>query len=424
MTIYYEEREAAEPRDREQALMARLPAALRHARERAPAIARQLQGVEPAAIRERADLELIPVIRKSELLQAQLAAREGSGGGDMPAASRIFGGFSAIGWGEAARVFASPGPIYEPESRRPDYWGFARALHAAGFRRGELAYNCFSYHFTPAGSMMETAAHALGCTVFPGGVGQTEQQVQAIADLAPSGYTGTPSFLKIILEKAEQMGVALPSLRRALFSGEAFPPSLCKWFAERGIEGYQAYGSADLGMIAYETSARDGLVVNEDIILEIVRPGTSQPVPDGEVGEVVVTTLNPDYPLVRFGTGDLSAILPGISPCGRTNSRIRGWLGRADQTTKVRGMFVHPGQVANVLKRHPEVRKARLVVSGTVGSDVMVLQAELAEPTPESMERLADSVRELTKLRAEIQPVAPGSLPNDGKVIDDLRTYE
>jgi phenylacetate-CoA ligase len=230
--------------------------------------------------------------------------------------------------------------------------------------------------------------------------------------------------LKIILEKSEQMGVALPTLRRALFSGEAFPPSICKWFAERGIEGYQAYGSADLGMIAYETSARDGLVVNEDIILEIVRPGTSQPVPDGEVGEVVVTTLNPDYPLVRFGTGDLSAILPGASPCGRTNSRIRGWLGRADQTTKVRGMFVHPGQVASVLKRHPEVRKARLVVSGTVGSDVMVLQAELAEPTPESMERLADSVRELTKLRAEIQPVAPGSLPNDGKVIDDLRTYE
>ena len=424
MNIYYEEREAAEPQEREQALMARLPGALRHARERAPAIARQLQGVEPAAIRERADLELIPVIRKSELLQAQLAAREGSGGGDMPAVSRIFGGFSAIGWGEAARVFASPGPIYEPESRRPDYWGFARALHAAGFRQGELAYNCFSYHFTPAGSMMETAAHALGCTVFPGGVGQTEQQVQAIADLSPSGYTGTPGFLKIILEKADQMGVALPSLRRAMFSGEAFPPSLCRWFAERGIDGYQAYGSADLGMIAYETTARDGLVVNEDIILEIVRPGTSQPVPDGEVGEVVVTTLNPDYPLVRFGTGDLSAILPGASPCGRTNSRIRGWLGRADQTTKVRGMFVHPGQVASVLKRHPEVRRARLVVSGAVGSDVMVLQAELAEPTPESMERLADSVRELTKLRAEIQPVAPGSLPNDGKVIEDLRTYD
>ena len=424
MTIYYEEREAADPQEREQALMARLPAALRHARERAPAIARQLQGVEPAAIRERADLELIPVIRKSELLQAQLAAREGRAEEGMTAVSRIFGGFSAIGWGEAARVFASPGPIYEPESRRPDYWGFARALHAAGFRRGELAYNCFSYHFTPAGSMMETAAHALGCTVFPGGVGQTEQQVQAIADLAPSGYTGTPSFLKIILEKAEHMGRALPSLRRALFSGEAFPPSLRKWFAERGIDGYQAYGSADLGMIAYETSAREGLIVNEDIILEIVRPGTSQPVPDGEVGEVVVTTLNPDYPLVRFGTGDLSAILPGASPCGRTNRRIRGWLGRADQTTKVRGMFVHPGQVASVLKRHPEVRKARLVVSGAVGSDVMVLQAELSQPTPESMERLADSVRELTKLRAEIQPVEPGSLPNDGKVIDDLRTYE
>src|SRR5690606_15458998 len=238
--------------------------------------------------------------RKSELLQAQLAAREGRAEEGMTAVSRIFGGFSAIGWGEAARVFASPGPIYEPESRRPDYWGFARALHAAGFRRGELAYSCFSSHSTPAGSMIETAAHALGCTVFPGGVGQTEQQVQAIADLAPSGYTGTPSFLKIIIEKAEQLGVELPSLKRALFSGEAFPPSLRSWFAERGIAGYQAYGSADLGMMAFETEAREGLVVNEDIILEIVRPGTNQPLPEGEVGEVVVTTLNPDYPLVRF----------------------------------------------------------------------------------------------------------------------------
>jgi phenylacetate-CoA ligase len=424
MTQYYEEREGITASRREQDLLARLPAALKRAAERAPAIAQQLQGVDPGAIHQRSDLELIPVIRKSELLQAQLAMRQGEAGSQLSTVSRIFGGFSAIGWGEAARVFASPGPIYEPESRRPDYWGFARSLYAAGFRKGELVYNCFSYHFTPAGSMMETAAHALGCTVFPGGVGQTEQQVHAIADLRPSGYTGTPSFLKIILEKAEELNIALPSLKRALFSGEAFPPSLRTWFAERGIDGYQAYGSADLGMIAYETDARDGLVVNEDLILEIVRAGTNQPVAEGEVGEVVVTTLNPDYPLVRFGTGDLSAIMQGASPCGRSNLRIKGWMGRADQTTKVRGMFVHPGQIAQVLKRHPELRKARLVVSGKVGSDVMVLKAEIEGASADMLLRIAASVRELTKLRADIEPVSVGSLPNDGKVIDDIRSYE
>jgi phenylacetate-CoA ligase len=424
MTTYFDERERASASQREQALMAGLPAVLKSASERAPAIARQLEGVDLDAMRQRSSLAAIPVIRKSQLLQAQLAMRQGHDGQDLPAVSRIFGGFSAIGWGEAARVFASPGPMYEPESKRPDYWGFARALYAAGFRPGELVYNCFSYHFTPAGSMMETAAHALGCTVFPGGVGQTEQQVQTMADLAPANYTGTPSFLKIILEKADEMDVKLPSLKRALFSGEAFPPSLCNWFAQRGINGFQAYGSADLGMIAYETSARDGLVLNENLILEIVRPGTDEPVAEGEVGEVVVTTLNPDYPLVRFGTGDLSAILPGTSPCGRTNVRIKGWLGRADQTTKVRGMFVHPGQIAQIVKRHPEIGKARLVVSGAVGSDVMVLQAEMSSTTPRLLQAVAESVREVTKLRAVVEPMEPGSLPNDGKVIDDIRSYE
>ncbi|NYT37536.1 phenylacetate--CoA ligase family protein [Allopusillimonas soli] len=424
MESYYEERETIALEQRERDLFARLPAALERARRRAPAIAQQLQGVDAAAIRGRTDLAHIPVIRKSELLQAQLTARQARGGDAMLPVSRIFGGFSTIGWGEALRVFASPGPIYEPESGRPDYWGFARSLYAAGFRPGDLVYNCFSYHFTPAGSMMETAAHAVGCTVFPGGVGQTELQVQAISDLQPDGYVGTPSFLRIILEKAAEMNVALPSLQRAMFSGEAYPPSLHAWFCARGIAGFQAYGSADLGMMAYETSAREGLVVNEDIILEIVRPGTGQPVDDGEVGEVVVTTLNPDYPLLRFGTGDLSAILPGRSPCGRSNLRIRGWMGRADQTTKVRGMFVHPGQVADVLARHPEVRRARLVVTGAMGHDVMVMKAEIAEPDPAHLTRLADSVRELTKLRAEIEPVAPGSLPNDGKVIEDARSYD
>ena len=354
--------------------MAALPGAIAHAMARSPAIAEQLRGVDPATIDSRAALARLPVLRKHELLERQQHSRDDAAAPAGPV--KAFGGFSAIGWGEALRVFASPGPIYEPESARADYWRFARALYAAGFRAGELAYNCFSYHFTPAGSMMETAAHAVGCTVFPGGTGQTEQQVRAIADLAPSGYTGTPSFLKIILEKADELGVRLDSLRRALVSGEAFPPSLRDWLAARGIEGYQAYGSADLGMIAFETPARQGLVLGEDIIVEIVRPGTGEPVPDGEVGEVVVTTLNPDYPLVRFGTGDLSAVLPGVSPCGRTNTRIRGWMGRADQTTKVRGMFVHPSQVADVLRRHPEILRARLVISGTTGADRMVLKTE------------------------------------------------
>ena len=362
------------------------------------------------------------MLRKHELLERQQHSRDDAAAPAGPA--KAFGGFAAIGWGEALRVFASPGPIYEPESARADYWRFARALYAAGFRAGELAYNCFSYHFTPAGSMMETAAHAVGCTVFPGGTGQTEQQVRAIADLAPSGYTGTPSFLKIILEKADELGVRLDSLRRALVSGEAFPPSLRDWLAARGIEGYQAYGSADLGMIAFETPARQGLVLGEDIIVEIVRPGTGEPVPDGEVGEVVVTTLNPDYPLVRFGTGDLSAVLPGVSPCGRTNTRIRGWMGRADQTTKVRGMFVHPSQVADVLRRHPEILRARLVISGTTGADRMVLKTESRVRGEDLAKRIADSLRDLTKLRGDVEWVDVGGLPNDGKVIDDVRTYE
>jgi len=424
MTTYYEEREAAGVAEREAELFSRLPEALRLARQRASAIAQQLQGVEPDDVRDRKSLATIPVIRKSELLEAQLARRKAAPDPGQAERERIFGGFSTIGWGEAARVFASPGPIYEPESRRRDYWGFARALYAAGFRGGDLVYNCFSYHFTPAGSMMETAAHALGCTVFPGGVGQTEQQLQAMVDLQPAGYTGTPSFLRILLEKAQETGVSLASLKRCLFSGEAFPPSLREWFHDHGIDGYQAYGTADLGMIAYETQAREGLVVNEDLLLEIVRPGTGHPVPEGEVGEVVVTTLNPDYPLLRFGTGDLSAILPGESPCGRRNLRIRGWLGRADQTTKVRGLFVHPGQVAQVVARHPDVLRARLVVAGAVGRDTMLLRIEVPEAADGLAESVANTVREITKLRAEVECLAPGTLPNDGKVIDDVRDYE
>ncbi|AUT45076.1 phenylacetate--CoA ligase family protein [Achromobacter sp. AONIH1] len=422
MSEFFDVLETRAPEQRERELMAALPGAIAHAMARSPAIAEQLRGVDPATVDSRAALARLPVLRKHELLERQQHSRDDAAAPAGPV--KAFGGFSAIGWGEALRVFASPGPIYEPESARADYWRFARALYAAGFRAGELAYNCFSYHFTPAGSMMETAAHAVGCTVFPGGTGQTEQQVRAIADLAPSGYTGTPSFLKIILEKADELGVRLDSLRRALVSGEAFPPSLRDWLAARGIEGYQAYGSADLGMIAFETPARQGLVLGEDIIVEIVRPGTGEPVPDGEVGEVVVTTLNPDYPLVRFGTGDLSAVLPGVSPCGRTNTRIRGWMGRADQTTKVRGMFVHPSQVADVLRRHPEILRARLVISGTTGADRMVLKTESRVRGEDLAKRIADSLRDVTKLRGDVEWVDAGGLPNDGKVIDDVRTYE
>ena len=416
MTAVYDALETRSPAQRESALLAALPAQVAHAQSRSPAFARILHGVDAAAITSRAALAKLPVTRKGELQALQQEGR--NAGGDA------FGGFAAVGFGAAMpRVFASPGPIYEPEGTARDYWRMARAIHAAGFRPGELIHNSFSYHFVPAGSMMETGAHALGCTVFPGGTGQTEQQVQAMRELQPAGYIGTPSFLKIIVEKASEMGVALPSVKKAMFGGEAYPPSLRDWFLARGINGYQCYATADLGLIAYETSARDGLVLDEGVIVEIVRPGTGDPVAEGEVGELVVTVLNPDYPLVRFGTGDLSAILPGMCPTGRTNTRIKGWMGRADQTTKIRGMFVHPKQVDTVAKRFPEVARARLVVSGEMANDVMTLKVETAAPAQGLAERLGDAVREVTKLRAQVEVLAPGSLPNDGKVIEDARTY-
>jgi phenylacetate-CoA ligase len=323
------------------------------------------------------------------------------------------------------RLFASPGPIYEPDGAARDYWRAARALYAAGFREGDLVHNAFSYHMTPGAFIMESGAHAIGCTVFPAGTGQTEQQVQAIADLRPSAYLGTPSFLRILVDKAAESGSPIGSLTKGLVGGEAFPPSLRDWFAERGLAVYQSYATADVGLIAYETSAREGLVIDEGVIVEIVRPGTGDPLPDGEVGEVVVTVLNPDYPLIRFGTGDLSAILAGPCPTGRTAPRIKGWMGRADQTTKIRGMFVHPGQVAEVVKRFPEITKARLVVSGEMANDQMTLWVESACSGPDSFQtRVGDAVRDVTKLRAVIEVVAPGTLPNDGKVIEDARSYQ
>ncbi|MFM8796514.1 MAG: phenylacetate--CoA ligase family protein [Betaproteobacteria bacterium] len=405
--------------EREAALMQALPGLVRAAQQ-LPAMGERLQGVDAAALNSRAALARVPVTRKGELLQRQITSR----------ASDPFGGYSAIGWramarSGARRVYQSPGPIYEPEGSAPDYWRSARALQAAGFQAGDLVHNSFSYHLTPGAWIMEAGAHALGCTVFPGGVGNTELQLQAIAELRPDAYCGTPSFLRILVEKAAETGVSIASIRKALVSGEAFPPSLRDWLLERGIQGYQAYATADAGLIAYETEARQGLMVDDGILLEIVRPGTDDPVPEGEVGEVVVTVFNPDYPLVRFGTGDLSALLPGPCPTGRTNTRIKGWMGRADQTTKVRGMFVHASQVGEFFKRNPGVLRARLVVEGEMANDRMSLHVEHAGPAEGLEQAVAASVKDITKLRADqVQVVPPGSLPNDGKVIEDARKYD
>jgi phenylacetate-CoA ligase len=417
MTCTYDALETRSPDAREQALMAALPGQVARAQTLAPAFARILEGVDASQVVDRAALARLPVTRKAELQVLQQSGRtQGTG---------VFGGFSAVGFGAAMpRVFASPGPIYEPEGTAKDYWRMARAIFAAGFRPGELIHNSFSYHFVPAGSMMETGAHALGCTVFPGGTGQTEQQVQAMRELAPAGYIGTPSFLKIIVEKALEMGVALPSVTKAMFGGEAYPPSLRDWFTQHGIAGYQFYATADLGLIAYETESREGLVLDEGVIVEIVRPGTGDPVAQGEVGELVVTSLGTSYPLIRFGTGDLSAVLPGHCPTGRTNTRIKGWMGRADQTTKIRGMFVHPKQVDEIVKRFPEVTRARLVVSGEMASDVMTLQVETASGSEGLADRIGDTIRDVTKLRGAVELKSPGSLPNDGKVIEDARSYK
>ena len=423
MTVsdHFDALETRDPEQREAALMAALAAQVANARANAPAGMERFAGLTPA-VGSRAVLATLPVLRKSELLERQRASL----------AKDAFGGFAAIGWGaarpparRATQVFVSPGPIHEPQSARSDYWRMGRALFAAGFRAGDLVHNSFSYHFTPAGAMMDSGAVAVGCTVFPAGTGQTELQLQAMADLRPDAYVGTPSFLRILLEKADETGVALPSLKKASLGGEAFPAALRDWLAARGIAGYQSYGTADLGLVAYETEAREGLVVDEGVIVEIVRPGTGDPVADGEVGEVVVTTLNPDYPLIRFGTGDLSAALPGSCPTGRTNLRIRGWMGRADQSAKVRGMFVHPPQVAEIARRHPEVKKARLVVSGERADDRMSLQVEVEGAAPEGLaERIAGTIREVTKLRGAVAIRPPGSLPNDGKVIEDARKYD
>jgi phenylacetate-CoA ligase len=408
MSEHYDALETRDPEARERELMAALPRQIALAKERAPYYARLLDLVQPEDVTDRRALAELPVTRKSQLIELQ--ARE-----------RPFGGLATVRPGELARIFASPGPIYDPQGRRPDYWRWARALFAAGFRRGDVIHNTFSYHLSPAGSMLETGADALGACVIPGGIGQTELQVRTIADLRPDGYVGTPSFLRILLEKARELSLDVSSLRKALLSAEAVPAALVKELGGIGIAAYQAYGSADLGLIAYESEAREGLILDETIIVELVHPGTVEIVPPGEVGEVVVTTLVPEYPLIRFATGDLSAELPGHSPCGRTNRRIRGWMGRADQTTKVRAMFVQPTQVAEVIRRHKEIIAARLVVGhDEKGADTMTLKVEMGEPA-ESPARIAETLQAVTKLRGTVEAVPQGTLPKDGKVIEDTR---
>jgi phenylacetate-CoA ligase len=410
-THFFDSLETRTTAQRESEQFELLVGQLRHAKAKAPQYAELLAGIDPEAVTDRSALGKLPVTRKSELSQSQLR--------DPP-----FGGYAAAEEDDLLRVFASPGPVFEPQGRREDFWRFARALHAAGFRRGDLIHNTFSYHFTPAGFMVDSGAHALGCTVFAAGTGQTELQVQAIAVLRPRGYIGTPSFLKIILDKAAETGLELSSLAVGAVSGEALPNSLRAEISAAGIEVLQAYATADVGLIAYESSARDGMTLDEDVIVEIVEPGTGNPVSEGEVGEILVTTLCPEYPLIRFATGDLSAVLAGPSPCGRTNQRIRGWMGRADQSTKVRGLFVHPSQVMAISSRHEEIQKARLVVDRENNADTMVLHCEVDAPSDALQEAIVTTIRDVCKLRAGVEFLSDGGLPDDGKVIDDKRPID
>jgi phenylacetate-CoA ligase len=412
MTDFYDDLETRSPEQREQALFAALSGHIAHAKDRAPYFAQLLKDIDPAAVADRTALAQIPVTRKSDLIALQKQTPP-------------FGGMTAVATGRLGRVFSSPGPIYDPQGASGDYFRFGRAMWAAGFRGEDLVHNCFSYHFTPAGFMVDLGAQAIGCAVFPAGVGQTEMQVQAMADLKPNAYAGTPSFLRILLEKADEMGADVSSLGKALVGGEALLPAVRQLLKERSIDVRQCYGTADLGLIAYESEPNAGLIIDEGVIVEIVRPGSNDPVAEGEVGEVVVTNLATEYPLIRFGTGDLSAVLAGQSPCGRTNMRIKGWMGRADQTAKVKGMFVHPSQVDQIGKRHPELVRTRLVIEHDgQGNDVMTLQCEVATGSDSLQTAVAESIRDITKLRGGVSFVATGSLPKDGKVIDDIRKFD
>jgi len=411
MSEFYDSLETRSADERTKAQLEAIREQIRHVQNNTVAYSESLKDIDANAITDATSFSTLPLTRKSELIELQQAQRP-------------FGGYTTSNASFHSHVFASPGPIYEPGFAVADFWRFARSLYASGFRSGDLVHNCFSYHFTPAGQMFDSAALALGCSVIPAGVGQTELQVQTITDLSPNGYVGTPSFLKIILEQADELGSDVSSITKAMMSGEALPPPLRDGFVERGIRVQQCYGTADLGLIAYESSAQEGLIIDEGVYLEIVRPGTGELVTEGEVGEVVVTNLGQEYPLIRFATGDLSAYLPGASPCGRTNQRIRGWMGRADQTAKVRGMFIHPEQVDKVIKRHPEISKARLVVDWVEQADQITLQCESETMDASLSDVIAESIRSICKLRGDVEIVAPDTLPNDGKVIDDIRQYE
>ena len=408
MPEFYDDKESRSPELRQRELFSKLPGLIAQAMT-GPGWAGQLAGVDPASITSRAALAGLPVLRKSDLKERQ---RE----------HPPFGGFNVTAPAKLKRLLMSPGPIFEPEGHSVDWWNAARSLFAAGFRAGDVVHNAFAYHLTPGGFILESGAHALGCTVIPGGVGNTEQQVEAMAHLRPSRYTGTADFLKTLLDAAAKAGKDASSIKRGLVSGAALPQSLRAEFDARGVAVLQAYATAELGVIAYETSAREGMIINENIIVEIVRPGTGDPVSDGEVGEVVVTSFNADYPMIRLATGDLSAVLPGCSPCGRTNTRIKGWMGRADQTTKIKGMFVHPGQVVEVAKHHPELGRVRLRVTREAEQDVMTLAAECAAPASALKDTVAATLQAVTKLKGHVELVAPGTLPNDGKIISDERS--
>jgi phenylacetate-CoA ligase len=411
MADHFDELETRDPEQRETELMAALPGQVALARTNSSFFGKLYADIDPMAINTRGALRQLPVIRKPDVQEAQNA--------EPP-----FGGLNAVPVGEMAHVYMSPGPIFEPDGAQRDHWRYARALYAAGFRRGDIVHNTLSYHLTPAGMLVETGCRAIGCAVFPGGVGNTEMQVDAIERLKPTAYAGTPSFLRILLEKADEMGRDSSSYRKASVGAEPLPPSLRQWFEDRGIQTTQGYGTADVGLIAYESLPVEGMLLDEGLILEICRPGTGEPVEEGEVGEIVVTTFNPIYPLIRYGTGDMTAILPGTSPCGRTATRIKGWMGRADQSCKVRGMFVHAKLVGEIVARHPEVAKARFVITNPDNRDQMTLKVEAGKGDAALLDAVKQSVTTVTKLRGEVEIVAPGSLPNDGIVVEDARTFE
>jgi len=407
MTEHYDALETRSPVEREADLFAKLPALLAAALQ-APGYAAHLKGIDPAAVTSREALARLPVLRKADLPALQKANLPF--GGLVPAQPSSFG-----------RLFTSPGPIFEPEGTASDAWNAARGLHAAGFRSSDIVLNTLSYHLTPGGFIMDSAARALSCAVIPAGPGNTEQQMEVIAAYRPTAYAGTPDFLKILIEAADARSVDISSIKRAVVSGAAFPPSLQAWVKERGIDAYQLYATADVGVIAYETPARQGMVLSENLIVEIVRPGTGDPVPEGEVGEVVVTNLDPHHPQIRLAVGDLTAVLAGASPCGRRNTRIKGWMGRADQTAKIKGMFVRPEQVAEIAKRHVEIAKLRLVVGRANEVDTMTLKAEIYAEPAGLVDAVSSTLQQVTKLKGAVEILPLGALPNDGKVIADER---